>query len=222
MPSDPVVNKKVEYINFPYPFLTIKDIQGYDNHQSGETYSEWVENSMDQGRRVMFGTNEAKKHGCTYVMSIDADDLISKDLVSFVLKQPTVKSGWYVNKGYVYNEGEVFLYKCNKDFNHINGSVNIVNAMYIPNPDFSSGNIQNFNLFSSHAWLKVRMKDFTGDELLPLPFYAVIYSRNGINWTTNSKYVRFKYLKQFIKIIFFGKLVTPNIRNQFSLYSIKI
>lgn len=58
---------------------------------------------MDKARKYVAALQAAKKHRPKWIMFVDLDDFVNRALVSYILKQTEVTSGWYVNRGYVWD-----------------------------------------------------------------------------------------------------------------------
>ena len=176
----------------------------------------WSEGSFDQGKRVLYGSTFARQDGCKYIMSFDADDLISSKFVNNLSEIVHLNEfGWYVDKGYNYTEGKNYLVKVPQNMNCINGSVNIVRADLVPEPDFADNRLENFNFFPSHAYLKNRIGYLYGKPLQPLPFYAIVYVTHGFNWVAGSVGLKKTSLKEVLKTVVRFKYITSNVRKEF-------
>ena len=84
LPPNPVQNEKVAWIQFPFSFLESHQIA--DEERSAVQYGlgKFLPNFYDQGKKSMYGSSFAKKDGCKYIMSLDADDLLSNKLAGFI------------------------------------------------------------------------------------------------------------------------------------------
>lgn len=156
---------RVEFLQVDFPPPIMK----------GEKSDYW-EKEADKGKKLKLAAGYAERKGATYVMTVDADDCISNKICSFVSKNASNSiPGWYVKKGYLYEEGKKYAYLNLKNFNTICGSgviikPKLIELMYGENFYFHHEKIQlNNNLL-----------------LLPLPFAGTIYSMlNGSNIVLN-------------------------------------
>jgi hypothetical protein len=82
---------------------------------------------LDQKLKIKRGMIACKGFGQGYVMRMDADDFIHRDLVSFV-KKNFGANGWYFPKGYVYQNGSQWLYSRN-NFHYSTAASIIVSVM---------------------------------------------------------------------------------------------
>lgn len=219
-PDININSEKVKLIAFPYPFMPadkIPEAKEMLHHFSHDSLM--LERRWDKSRKIMYGCVEAIKDGCDYLMSVDADDLISDQLVKYISErvQETKLPGFYINRGYLYNYGGSRMISINKDMQNFNGSTHILHASLIRQPDFDNGKWMDFNLFTSHGWILYRLKEEAGVELEPIPFPAVVYVAHGGNISNVSSQKGFARLKHFVKIILRGQYLTDKIRKEFNL-----
>ncbi|GMN11450.1 hypothetical protein MTsPCn9_09430 [Croceitalea sp. MTPC9] len=81
---------------------------------------------MDKGKKILLGVEYASKEFKTdYIMTVDSDDYVSKNISTFVNNSSGHIPGWYIKNGYIHVEGRKFLVKTFK-FNHLCGSSIIV------------------------------------------------------------------------------------------------
>jgi hypothetical protein len=127
---------------------------------------------LDKGRRVLAGIVAAGMAG--YVMVVDDDDLVSRHLTGFVAEHGG-KSGWYVEKGYLWGDGGKLVYQY-ADFSSFCGTSHIVRAdLYDvapgrPLPDSTLVR----TLFGSHLFIREYLAA-RGRALEPLPFPGAVY-----------------------------------------------
>ena len=76
----------------------------------------------DKVSKVFAGILHGEKYRPTYVMLLDADDLISSKISQYVNSHPG-ENGWYINKGFIYGDGgalvrwtRIFHMKCGSSF----------------------------------------------------------------------------------------------------------
>jgi hypothetical protein len=222
LPENQFHHPRIVYLKFPYQRLGMNDITDYPGEVSKIYNERDAVNVMDQGRRTIFGAKEAIRLNCNYIMSVDADDLISDKIASFVEKNSSNKSaGWYVNKGFVFFEGEKHLMKQPFKMNELNGSTHIIRCDLIPIPDFNSHNLLDFHFFSAHGWLRKRISQQYGEELTSLPFYAVIYSINPGGWTFEDHKLSPSGIRQIFKTILLFRFLSVKISREFGYYPVK-
>src|SRR5690606_4716603 len=128
------------------------------------------------GKKITYGCKIAKEDGCDYIMSVDADDLISNQLLNYIEANNNNGKvpGWYIEKGYVVSEGGNWAIR-QKKMHLFNGSTHILRSDIINIPDFNSTEWHDFSLFTAHGWIKGRLKKYFNIEIEPIGFYAVVY-----------------------------------------------
>lgn len=156
-------------------------------------------------------------------MAIDSDDLVSNKIAAYINRHISADNpGWFVNKGYVYNEEKKIMLKKRMNMQIINSSTHIICADLIPIHSNESLSLWENNFFAAHGYLRERIYQDYSLHLKPLPFYATIYSANGNNWSTISELTSARNLKTYAKRIFFYAYVSNKKRMEFGLYDIKI
>jgi hypothetical protein len=127
---------------------------------------------LDKGRRVLAGILAAGSVG--YVMVVDDDDLVSRHLTGFVAAHRG-KSGWYVEKGYLWGDGGKLLYQY-ADFSSFCGTSHIVRAdLYDVSPGRPAADSALVRtLFGSHIFIREYLAA-RGRPLEPLPFPGAVY-----------------------------------------------
>ncbi|MEO1031281.1 MAG: glycosyltransferase family A protein [Bacteroidota bacterium] len=139
---------------------------------------------LDKGKKLQLGAAYAKDNFNTdYIMTVDSDDFVSDRIAEFVNNNHENRPGWYIKKGYIYFEGNFFLFKSQK-FSYLCGSSVIVKPELFKY-FFGLDPI----LYFDHR-LTVLNEDIVLDVL---PFYGGIYSMaNGENHLMN-----FSNIKKF-------------------------
>lgn len=221
--DDPKINissSRLFLIQFPFSFLKTAEIkEAADMLPDFGNDSVMLERRWDKSRKIFYGCKKAKEDGCNYLMSVDADDLVSKELANYIDRRVKEKEvhGFYVDKGYLYSFGSKRMIYINKGFQNFNGSTHIINADLVPIPDFENGTWMDYNLFTSHGWIRQRLKDSHGIELEAIPFPAIIYVAHGGNISNVGQlYIKDK-TKQFIKKIIRGKAVDGYVKEEFGM-----
>lgn len=195
LPEDIYVHPNLSYINFPYEFCTMNQLIGKTQaHELDPTMSV---NGFDQGKKALYGARVAIVEGCEYVMSVDSDDLISNRIAEFINKNKDNPNGWFVSKGYIYIAKENLLLRKPSRMNTINGSTNIIASKHIPNVNFDTNQVDAFSFFAAHGYLYYRLKEI-GVNLVPLPFYAIIYVAHISNWSRVTESYRLFSLRNFL------------------------
>lgn len=220
LPEIKFTSKDLYYQHYPFGDFTISQIEDWDGRK--KWYAPvYAERMMDKGRKIMLGCKLAKELGCTYLMAVDSDDLVSNKLAGFVFENQLKRTaGWRFVNGYMYEEGSRIIIK-NHQIWGINGSTHIIREDLVVVPDLQTNfKLFDYSLFEGHAYTLQRIKDFHREKLDFLPFYGVIYTIHKNNYSNVKEIITSIMLKHMIKKIVYGKLVTNNIRREFGLYNI--
>lgn len=181
---------------------------------------EYAEKMMDKGKKIHYGCKKGIEAGCSYLMGVDSDDLISDRVAEFVNRNSnTNKAGWRIKKGYIYKENSPLLIK-KKDIQNINGSTHIIRKDLITIPDFSSNLFWNYNLFEAHGYTYQRIKDFHNELLEDYPYFGTIYIVHKNNYSSISSLTSAISLKNIIKKGLRGRFLSNKIRKEFGLYTL--
>jgi hypothetical protein len=218
MPLDPLIHSKVEYVQIPYPFQDLDQIHHRDELMKLFKSEKLVVARWDKGKKISYGSKLAKEAGCDYIMSLDSDDLISNKLFAYCVSEASKKkcSGWYAEKGYVYQYGSNFLIRVPKLMRFINGSTHILKSEFVQIPDFISTKWEDYNLFTDHGWTKQRIKETYNEVIEPIPFPVVTYVAHNSNISKISTEFGFQ-LKKIAKRIIRGVWLSKKLRAEFNL-----
>lgn len=183
------------------------------------------------------GIGLAKDLGCSYIMTVDADDCISKFLTDFILKSKQSYC-YFMNRGYCYSENNQFI-RVRKGFYKYCGTSHIIKSdLY----DVSDRMLS--MLPTKISYLSLIPKDiydlyYTHPNILPflksrgiileeLPFLGAIYTLNNLE---NYSYSNPHWAKQKISLkqrllrikhrLFHTRKLTNNIREEFGLYKLE-
>jgi len=191
--------------------------------------SEYVSKEKDRRLKVQAGLLKAKVIGASHIMVVDADDCVSKHIVEFVT-QNSAQNGWFISKGYDYQEDMGVLRIRNKNLHLRTGSSHIIKLDLLePEMSLSPDQIKISNSVLNHVDTARILKE-RGTALTPLPFRGVIYvTGNGENiwWGQNSVNnvgISFKQkilvMPKFIYQSFIRRPVDQKISDDFMLYDI--
>jgi hypothetical protein len=127
---------------------------------------------LDKGRRVLAGMLHFERSG--HFMVVDADDLISDRLAPFVAANPDA-NGWYVDEGYLWEDGGSVLYR-RRRFYRLCGTSHIIRADLYRLPEHADEVPDAYltRWLGSHIHLRDDL-DRAGSPLAPLPFPGAIY-----------------------------------------------
>lgn len=192
--------------------------------------AEYVSKEKDRRLKVQVGLLQAKAMNASHIMFVDADDCVSKHLAEFVSKHSD-QNGWFLGKGYDYQEDLRLLRVRNKNLHLRTGSSHIIKLdlltveMNLP-PDQIKINDCVLNHVDT-----VRLLNKRGAPLQLLPFRGVIYiTDNGENiwWSQEALASNKQTIKIFFTNIFksfyqalITQSVTDSIRDEFGLYELE-
>lgn len=210
---------RIHYIEFPYGFQEFAEIPEKEQLLKLLETERMVVRRWDKGRKVTYGSKLAFEANCSYIMSLDADDLVSNRLVAYIEKNCKNASvpGWVIDKGYVYKESTNYLLRIPQRLHYINGSTIILHKKLIRIPDFSSAEYLDYNLFTDHAWVYDRIQEEYAVSLEFVAFPAVIYfvHENNVSKVDKTHY-GFSF-KNVVKRILRGTRLSTKLRDEFSL-----
>ena len=155
---------EVKHVDFPPNPL---HEQGSDDK---ETFYEAVR--QDKGRRILAGMLHAGEMG--HVMIVDDDDFVSRRLTSFVA-QNRERNGWYIRDGYVWGEGDKWLYLYS-GFSEFCGSSHIIrcDCYDLPKDIEMVSDTYLRRMLGSHIFIRKYLEG-SGQKLEPLPFPGAVY-----------------------------------------------
>lgn len=137
----------------------------------------------DKGSKLAVGLLAARQYHPDYVMIVDADDFIHRDLAAFVHARPG-QPGWVVDRGWRYSRARN-VYQKQEDFSHSCGSAFIVPYRAYGVPDHLSVSATQEQLsaafgermtsvIGSHMQV-AEWRAREGSPLTPIPFRSVVY-----------------------------------------------
>ena len=170
-----VANEMAELPPLPDKFsVTRVTFPPNDLHDLGKASEEVILDAFrfDKGRRVLKGMLDAPD--TRFFMLVDDDDLVSNRIVEHVAANPDA-NGWYVSKGYLWNDGSRIFCGVN-NFNDLCGSSLIIRAdSYEIPPTFESASTEWIkDMLGSHRRIRDILKG-KGAPLRPLPFRGAVY-----------------------------------------------
>lgn len=211
-----VVCHEKPHIEFTHPYIKYVEV-GFSLPENPKLRDK----QQDKGRKIIMGAMIASEFNPSHLMFVDADDCVSKYLSEFV-SQNSQKNGWFLNRGYIYQEGSRFINIKRNNFYKWCGTCNIIKYELQDLPESTTVNYQDFNSYSSsHAALKEKMSQ-NRTPIEALPFAGAVYIiSHGENIEGSSKLVRPKEILPRIKnTILNCRYLTNSIRNEFGLYNI--
>ncbi|BES72591.1 hypothetical protein RE428_36090 [Marinobacter nanhaiticus D15-8W] len=128
----------------------------------------------DKGYKTALGMIHAKQRGSTFVMGVDADDLLSKRILDLV-RDDTDAFGWYISKGWILplnSKWGILL----QDFHNWCGTYAIVRTDILPLHDSVEEMHPEIvkSLFGNHREL-IPYLEHQKRPLKPIDFHAAVY-----------------------------------------------
>ncbi len=178
----------------------------------------------DRAKKAIAGLRYARQFSPNHVMFVDSDDCVSRRIVAFANQHPDA-DGWYVNSGYVYQEGSRWIYYRKSDFQKWCGTCHIIRFALCPIPDgeddYPEDSLKYYALCSHRNFNEVLKQ--TPPQPLPFPGTVYIIGHGDNDYQTgfgslhnaNRGNLLFK-LKETLKF----RPISPSIRQEFGLYSL--
>jgi hypothetical protein len=203
-----VCNEKPK-IDFSHPHLTYLEVDFSVPNLTNPV----ARGDTDKGRKLLKGLMDAKKFSPTHTMTVDADDLVSRRLAAFVECHPQ-ENGWFINKGYKYQENSNVVYLKRTGFYRMCGTSNIIryDLNFLPeSPEYNRG-YGYYKYYILHA----RVKNVLAEKnysLKPVPFAGAIYAiGTGDNIYGDRKNFSFNLLNR--------RSLSHSLREEFGLYKL--
>jgi hypothetical protein len=206
---------EVEWVDFPPNPL----------HERGRASREAFREAfrIDKGRRVLAGMFRGGQ--MKHVMIVDDDDFVSRRLVAFVTARPRAH-GWYIKSGYVWQEGDPFLYR-RTDFWQVCGTSHVVRADLYGLPETFETADETYirRMLGSHKYLRGHLAS-AGTPLAPLPFEGAVYRVGNIGSHSQRRGVLAEYFSkrflvkrpfEFVRRLGNLRPLSPRLRREFSL-----
>lgn len=213
-----LTDERISYIPLPFAYDPFEKIPEHVALLTQFKSEKMVERRWDKARKVTYGSSLAVNDGCSYIMSLDSDDLLSAKLVQYISEHNQGESipGWIIDKGYLYKEGTRYLQRIPCNLHLLNGSTAILHRSLITIPDFDTASYLELNLFTDHGWVYERIRTEQNKVLLFVPFPAVVYMVHGNNASQiGNGFSRFS-IRNLLKKLFYGRPVTKAIKDEFS------
>lgn len=132
----------------------------------------------DKNNKMLLGLEYAQQMNPSHVMFVDADDCISCRIADFVSCNSCV-DGWFLNSGYIYQDGSNRIFYKKKNFYWLSGTSHIIKYSLLCNESINS--IYNHSDYALHQHI-VKIMEESSNPLIPLPFPGAAYiTENGEN-----------------------------------------
>ncbi|MEH1891960.1 MAG: glycosyltransferase family A protein [Nostoc sp.] len=197
-------------IEFTHPHLTYIIVDFSPPNETDPV----ANGDTDKGRKILKGLIYARQFSPTHTMTVDADDCVSKELAKFIQQHPD-SNGWFINKGYKYQEGSNYIYIKRSKFYKMCGSCNIIRYDLNDLPETAEYNrgYGYYRYYIDHAKIRDILKN-KAKAIKSLPFPGAVYIlETGENLFELSKRLRFS--------IFNRKFLNPSVRDEFGLYDLQ-
>lgn len=145
---------------------------------------------LDKGRRILAGMLHA---GATrYLMVVDDDDFVSRRMTQFVVDHDGAH-GWYVQEGYIWEDGGNYLYRY-AGFSKLCGTSHIIRSdLYQLPASFDAASEEYIKrMLGSHIFIDGELTR-RGTALAPLPFDGAVYRVGHPNAHSKSQGMFAKY-----------------------------
>lgn len=125
----------------------------------------------DKNQKMWLGLEYAGRFNPSHVMFVDADDCVSCRIAEFV-SQNTEANGWFLDSGYVYEDGSDRIYPKKGKFYLMSGTSHIVKHSVMQDETLSSIYIDSGEPLHQ---LVVDLLAKKNSPLTPLPFAGAVY-----------------------------------------------
>jgi hypothetical protein len=188
---------------------------------------------VDKVLKVTAGIDWAVAEGCTYVMFVDADDLVSNRLAEWV-EQHEGANGWFLGSGYEYRYGSHSLRRREDAAHGICGTCAIVRTdllKFAPDPVYRGQRVNTLAAVGHPQYQDLLRSQ--GFPLDPLPFRGSIYILHEDNISLAPGGARaslepgepalrklrrhLSEAKHFIKVLPSLQRLTPAVRGEFAI-----
>lgn len=118
--------------NFSHPNLYYLKVDFVPPSLSSYNYGQ-VKGSgdIDKAKKILAALTYIKQFNPDHIMVVDADDCVNKNIAKFVNQNQSC-DGWYLKQGYLYEEGNKFIYLNTKNFYQSCGSSIIIKYKLYP------------------------------------------------------------------------------------------
>ncbi|WGV24844.1 glycosyltransferase family A protein [Halotia branconii] len=196
-------------IAFTHPHITYLKV----NFPPANETNPVAQGNTDKGRKILKGLIYAERFYPTHTMAVDADDCVSKKLAEFVNRNSN-SNGWFINRGYKYQEGSQYIYLKRSNFYKMCGTSNILryDLNNIPEQAEYNRGYGYYKYYIDHEQVRNILKS-NFNAIKPLPFAGAVYVlETGEHLFYDSKRLKFN--------IFNRRLLRKSIINEFGLYNL--
>lgn len=173
----------------------------------------------DKGRKLLHGLAVARADAGSYVMFLDADDLVSCRLAQHV-ETHTGAPGWYMETGYRMDERFRHFVYWRRSFYHECGSSYIIRSDLAPCPERLDDTLDLSDYYVRRYVVHAYVKDDLakrGTPLAPLPFRGAIYTFNGENFYAGEHRRPDRLWRTVARGLLKGRWITRRLRAEFGI-----
>lgn len=178
----------------------------------------------DKGRKLLHGLERARAIPGSYVMFLDADDLVSNRLAGFVAERAGA-NGWYIDRGYRLDEHLRHVVFWRRRFYEECGSSYLIRSDLAPFPERLDDTLDLSDYFVRryvvHAYIRSDLEK-RGVPLATLPFYGAIYSFNGQNFYASRYRNSDPPWRKLGRWAFKSRWITPALRREFGIRPVPV
>jgi hypothetical protein len=177
----------------------------------------------DKWRKAVLGTLYAKQFQPSHLMKVDADDCISNRIAALVEQNP-YSNGWFMDNGYLYEEGSRFIFLKRKKFYKWCGSCNLLKYSLYKLPETIEEGISNFKQYYYNHNEIVENLSQQGTPLQPFPFPGAVYmvaTGDNISPSAPLRLIKPPRLVSRVKqAIYNFRPLSQSIREEFGIYNL--
>lgn len=173
----------------------------------------------DKWSKLKVGLVAARQDNPAFVMLMDADDCVHRDLAQYVADHPD-SPGWSFDNGYIHDEGTAWIYR-RANFSNYCGSSAIVRLDPSDFPQSISEPKDNyFILANGHAAIRDFMRS-RGTPLQTLPFRGAVWITSTGENDSRMRMNGWQGLDHTLKKLRAARLLTKSLRDQYGLYRLQ-
>ncbi|HEX8546941.1 MAG TPA: glycosyltransferase family A protein [Cytophagaceae bacterium] len=189
------------------------------SHKPGQeiTHYKQIDYILDKNRKISYGLEAIQSRDIEYFMVLDADDLVHKDFVKYIMdtKDP---NGYIVHLGYQYYTDLEKVVDRN-DIDKICGSSTVLHESLVPIPSKITDESMTIIpwCFLCHSHMETHYSE-TKRLLHEIPFPSVLYKLgHGQNASDEFREGLLDYIKLKAKLLIKGKKATVEIKSSFGI-----
>lgn len=197
--------------------LNAEQMDDYNTHVQKYFKPGYDQIMLNKGYKINLGSRISIDEGCSHVMAVDSDDLISNRIAQHVVDNKE-SPGWQVQRGYTWNDGSKIILRHNQ-LHGINGSTHIIRKDLVQTTVHSK-TFFDYTLFESHGYTKKRIFLQYSEALEPLPFRGTVVVQHTQNTSGDFFFNETNLFKEAAKSLLRGRLVSKQIRREFCCYGL--